>query len=448
MLNSLDSSLIIGYIVLVLIIGYISSRKQTGADFMIANRKLGLFGFVSTMVASLIGGTILVVYTAFIYEFGVGALFGFVGLTLGFIVFIALSKQLRTLGHKYNFHTIADYFSHKIGSTQGNLISVVIGLILVLAILKQFIAGTGILSAISGWSYELALGTSALVVLIYLLLGGFKSVVKTDVFQFAILFILVVAIAINITNSSDLSFSHFSLSSMSPTLMVSFLIYGFLGIWHLSDIWQRIYAAKNDKVVKQGLLISGIIMFIIGLAIALIALSVRASTPGLDPSQAIVFGMINLLPQGLLAFGIVMLFAAIMSTTDTAIFVLSTIIAKDGITKIKKRVLTSDELTRYTRISIVAIIVLGATLAYLFRDIIDVALVNVGLSMALVPSIITSLKWKPEPRVITLSITSGLLYIALLAILGLVTPELSVSTVLVSGTVLGIGQVVSKKLKK
>ena len=99
MLNSLDSSLIIGYIVLVLIIGYISSHKQTGADFMIANRNLGIWQFVATLTATFVGGTILVVYTAYIYEFGAGALFGFLGAGLGLVVFAYLAKKLRRQAH-------------------------------------------------------------------------------------------------------------------------------------------------------------------------------------------------------------------------------------------------------------------------------------------------------------------------------------------------------------
>ena len=78
--------------------------------------------------------------------------------------------------------------------------------IFILFLLNQLIAGTHILVAVSDFTYEYALLISASVVLIYLILGGFKSVVKTDVFQYLVFFFLVVLIGFNMFFSSGGSF--------------------------------------------------------------------------------------------------------------------------------------------------------------------------------------------------------------------------------------------------
>lgn len=53
---------------------------------MVANRELGLRWFVSSIIATFMGGTALVAYTAYTYEFGIGPFFGFVAVALGFIL--------------------------------------------------------------------------------------------------------------------------------------------------------------------------------------------------------------------------------------------------------------------------------------------------------------------------------------------------------------------------
>ena len=158
---------------------------------MIANRKLGLFSFVGTSVASMVGGGFLVVYTAYVYEFGIGALSAVLGYGLGFLAFGIVAKKLRKLGHEQDFHTLADYFHFKFDKKTGHLIAIIVSIIFLLYVLNQFIAGTHIMAAISGYSYESALLISASVVLLYLILGGFQSVVRTDVFQYLVLLFLV-----------------------------------------------------------------------------------------------------------------------------------------------------------------------------------------------------------------------------------------------------------------
>ncbi len=439
MLTSVDTSLILAYILIVLVIGYFSSRKQSGADFMIANRELSLFSFVSSVVASGIGGTILVVYTAFIYEFGAGALFGFLGMMCGYLLFWYMSKSLREQAHVHDFHTMADHFIHRIGRRAGLLVGGVITTLMTISLLKQFIAGAGILSAISGWSYDVALFTSTGVVLLYLLMGGFKSVVKTDVFQYGVLIILVVVIALSFITQSHITFAEVIRSDMSATLALSFFMYGFLVVWHLNELWQRIYAAKNDQVIRKGMVIAGVCMLVIGIGIALIALSVRVSLPGIDPEKAIVYGMLEVLPPELLGLGIVLLFAAIMSTADSIVFILATNIAKDGVSTLWNKKLSSENLMRITRTSIIVIMCVGTLLGYFFRDIVDVAIFSAGIGMSIVPTIIASFTKYVHSTVSITSIVVGLTYVCVLGILGMTTPEYMMSTILVSGLVFIVG---------
>ena len=46
-----------GYALVCIIIGLVSTKGNKDEDYLIAGRKIGLFGFVSTVVASYIGDT-------------------------------------------------------------------------------------------------------------------------------------------------------------------------------------------------------------------------------------------------------------------------------------------------------------------------------------------------------------------------------------------------------
>lgn len=442
---SLNGSFIIGYIILVLVIGYLSGRKQTGADFMIADRKLSLFNFVGTSTASMVGGGFLVVYTAYVYEFGIGALAGVVGLGLGFILFGFFAKKLRALAHEHDFHTLADYFHFRFDKKIGHLVAIVIAVIFILFLLNQFIAGTHILSAVSGYSYEFALFISASVILLYLLLGGFQSVVRTDIFQYLVLIFLIFVVGINMVFKAEVPVIEFTKSTASIPLVISFIIYGILMVWHSADIWQRVYSAKNDKVIQYGMHLTGFLLIVIGLGITLIAYSARIAFPSIDPAQAFVYGMQNLLSPGMLVLGVILVFAAIMSSADTMIFVLASNFAKDAMPHFKGSRLSSEELRVYTRRSLVVIVLIGTILAYFFRNIVDVTLINAGIGMAITPVIIGSIKWQLEPKAIVISILSGIIYTLIWIGFGKISPETMISSVLISTITLIIFQKLFKK---
>jgi solute:Na+ symporter, SSS family len=440
MLNNVNLSFVFGYLILALIIGFVSSKKQSGKDFMIADRNLGLFSFVSTVVASIIGGTILVVYTAYIFEFGLGALFGFVGLAIGLVLFAYWGKRLRELAHKENFYTIEDFLHYKFGRRIGSLVAIVVLISVVLILLKQFIAGAKILSAVSSFSYESALILSLGVIFIYLIMGGFRSVVKTDIFQYLLLVFLIFVVGFNLASGTDLNISNFSSGDMNVFLMISFLIYGIIYVWTSADTWQRVYAARDDKVVKRGLTISGLFLLVIGIGITLIGYSAKLAFPDIDPGQAIVYGLVNLLSPSLLGLGVVLMFSAIMSTADTFIFVVSTNITKDFIARFKRRELSSNELRKYTRINLVLILILIGGLAYFFRNLVDIALINAGLMMSLTPVVIGSFRWKLKKKASLISIVAGLIYVVVMVILRMITPEMMIAAALVSLVALLLGQ--------
>jgi len=107
-LSNLDFALIAIYFVIVVSIGYFSSRHQTSKDFLIAERRLGTLQTMATVNASKTGAVVMF-FVTMVYMWGFSAIWYFVGATLGIILFIPFSLRLKQSSNQ-RFYTLADYF--------------------------------------------------------------------------------------------------------------------------------------------------------------------------------------------------------------------------------------------------------------------------------------------------------------------------------------------------
>ena len=435
----LDIGIIIIYIVICIIIGIISARKQSPEEFLTHGRNLTTWKFIATVSASWIGGGAMVAYTAYVYEFGVAAVSLYIGVFISCIAFSFYAPRLRHEAHKEGHLTLADYFYKHLGKKVGITAAIILAIAYFMFIMNQFIAGSAVLSSISGWTYETALFVSAIVVMTYLLLGGFKSVVKTDVFQYIMMIFLVLVIGFYMIKKTGIDPQLLKLTNMTPGLTAAFIAYGLFIPWVSAEIWQRIYAGKNDEVVKKGLIGAGFCIFILGFAISLLGLAAKTQFPGIDPKEAAAYGMVHLLPTGLLGLGLIVLFAAIMSSADTLIFYLSSSIAKDYFAHILKRD-TKEDIARITRTFIILVTILAVFFAYFFRDIIAIIITVAGVTIAFFPPIIGSFHWKLKPNAVIAALISSFVYVMGLVLAGLLIPELAMASIIISFIVLILWQ--------
>ncbi len=89
-----DLILIFAYFIALLLIGYFTSRKQKEEDYLIAERKLGTFSTMATVNASKTG-SILMTFVALTYIWGFSAIWYFIGVVVGVLLFIPFSLKLK-----------------------------------------------------------------------------------------------------------------------------------------------------------------------------------------------------------------------------------------------------------------------------------------------------------------------------------------------------------------
>jgi len=438
----IDLLLVIFYFLVVLIIGIFAARKQSKEDFLIAERKLGIFSIATSVAASFMGGGILVAYVSYVYQFGLAALWLFVGIIAGFLLLLLYQKKLKRLADKEEFYTISDYFKFKYGKNTGLISVIVVLLYFFFFLMIELIAGGKILSSLLEIPYAFAVIIMAIVVLIYLGLGGFKSVIKTDVFQYLIVLIFAIVIVFFVTNGNPIPFAELDMANMGFGTSFAFVILGMFGTFVAPDLWQRVYAAKNVKTARKALYWSSGLVFVFGFAIALIGIIAKVNFPNILAEEALVYGLSNLLPVGILGLGLVMLFAVIMSSMDTALFVLGMNISED-IARNRKE-LSKKQLMNITRWAILGFTVLSVLVSIFIQDIITIALAGASISYCLIPAIIGSFHFNLKRKAVFLSVLTGIISVILILSLGYISPESSLIALPISFVFLLIGQFVFK----
>ncbi|GAB4320649.1 MAG: sodium/proline symporter [Bacteroidales bacterium] len=445
-MRTLDVVLLILYAVICVAIGIWSSRRRNSDEYLIAGRHLRIVPFIASVIASYVGGAAIVLYSAYVYQFGISAIAVFVGTAAGFIAFIPYAVKLRRLSAEEKFLTLPDWLYFNFGRRTGMTAAIILGVVYFGMLLNQFIAGSSILSHISGIKYETALMISASVITIYLLLGGFSSVVKTDVFQYLVLFVLFVLLgAILVRGDTAFKGEITDLSRMNPVMTVVFIIFGVLIIFQSAEYWQRVYAAKSLTVVRRGFVWSAILVVITGLVISVVGLSAHLHVPGIEPSSAFAEGLTILVPHNYIGAGLILLFAAIMSSADTIIFVLASSMAKDIVGRVSDKAADDLLVTRYTRLFILLFAVAGFGSAWFFRDLITVIVFITGIGFTVIPVALAAFHFKIRPVAAFASLIAGVIYILLLIIAGKLIPELSIASFAVSLVTLIIFQSVNRK---
>ena len=370
-LSSLDLFLIFVYFFILLVIGWKYSKRQSQEDFLIAERKLGAFSSMMTINASKTG-SILMIFVALVYLWGFSAMWYFVGVVIGALLFIPFALRLRERSERY--YTLADYFRHNYGRTSSYFASLLTIFGMVGFLIVNLIASAKVFSFFTGWSFWLSSLIMVLIILCYLLLSGYKAVVATDILQyFAIMFIMVL-LSILLFNGSLIPFSEWDLFSADIFSILGFFIVGILIPFASPDLWQRVYSARGKKELKKALIWSAVIYGVVAFLLTLIALTVKSIFPLIDPDTALIYGFANLLPAGLVGLSVVLLFSAMMSSIDTYIFTASSAIIQDFFSFSKEKTI------KYMKV----VIFLLSIFAFLVSILIQNALIGTYIFIAFV----------------------------------------------------------------
>lgn len=344
------------------------SSENSTLEVLLDGRRLTLPLFIATLVSTWYGGIFGVTQIA--YEHGI---YNFI--TQGFFWYISylvfaffLSSKLRRTEVKTLPELAGNLFgqkSQKIASIF-NLVNVIpIAYALSLGIFIDTLFGLGILTST-------LIGTGAVV--FYSCFGGFRAIVLSDLVQF---FVMVSSVALIFFFSystfggldylkANLPSTHFEITGGQP--VSNLVVWGLIAMSTLVDpnFYQRVFAAKNEKVAKRGILGATVVWCIFDVCTTAGAMYAAAHLKDVDSAGAYLSYGLQILPDGFRGFFLAGILATILSTLDSYIFVASTTVVYDMLKK-RGKILFAHQLTT------VAIGMMAALLTVVFsggiRDI-------------------------------------------------------------------------------
>ncbi|MEM0896288.1 MAG: sodium:solute symporter family protein [Verrucomicrobiota bacterium] len=346
------------YVCSLLFIGWLGHRakkESSLADFYLGGRGLGIFVLLLTLYATQYSGNTMLGFVGKAYRSGFYNLSGVVAMMAVIGGFVVFAPKLHRLSHRHGFITPGDFVQHRFGM---RALTVAVALLGIFALGNYILTNLKVLGLlvenISGGTVSFAVAVVVLSVIMfaYEAMGGLRSVAWTDVIQGVILLVGILGVFV------ALQFHYGGLPGVSDQLeasrpeiwaaptatekvtWLSTLLIFFFGISMYPHAIQRIYAAKSGKVLRRSFQIMAFMPLFTTFLVVMLGIMGIAVFPGLDQegagsSDEVTLYMIAdliektplLLPLGILFLGAIV--AATMSTIDSALLAMSSMITKD-----------------------------------------------------------------------------------------------------------------------
>ncbi|WP_067520399.1 sodium:solute symporter family protein [Endozoicomonas ascidiicola] len=403
--------------------------NNTASEHYLADRSLGFLVLLLTIYATTISGNILGLsgqaykagYLWVIYS-GMAA-----GITTAFHWLV---PKLRPLSIKHQFVTPGDWVRFRFGE-QENTLRILVTVVLIAALGNYLFAqlkAAGEIVAVmteNTISYETGVISFTLIIFAYDVLGGLRAVAWTDMIQGLIMIIGFSLLGIWIIDSSGgldnlaaniNQFRPESTSIPTPDKMTkwfSLIIMTGLAITIYPQTLQRIFAASSDQSLYRALAALGILSFLTSLvalltgwsAIALFPFESALSADQVLPRLLEHWGTSSIWNRVASVLVLLAILAAIMSTADSVLLSLVSIIRRDLKTTPQHTGLFYDKI-------LTAFLMIMVTLLALNRDITLWRLLELKLEILVqcVPVFFIALHWRHvSSKSILIGLCAGLL---------------------------------------
>jgi SSS family solute:Na+ symporter len=396
--NSLVLILLVMYAVALLALS--AGRRGAGTvDYLLAGRKLTLPAFVATLVTTWYGGILGIGEYAWRFGISTWLVFG-VPYYLAAIVFaLWLAPRLRRTGAITIPDLLATAYGRKAALTGAAAVyaaTLPVAYLLMLAVLIE---------QVTGWPAIFAVAVAAAFSALYVGISGFRSVVRTDVLQLILMyggFLILLPVALAHTGG---------LSGLLAALPRGHRSWdGGLGwqtvvVWYLIAMqsvvepafYQRVFAARSPRVARTGVLVSVVMWIAFDFLTVFTGLAARVLLPDLtDPMSAYPSLAALVLSPWAAALFTLGLFATVMSTLDSYLFIAATTIGHD----FSKRSADQQTERRDTRLGLALSAILATMGALIFDSAVavwhDVGSVVTSTLLLPVLAIHLSPRWRPS----------------------------------------------------
>jgi len=333
----IDYLTILIYVLAMAGLGWWGMRKaKTRDDFLLAGRRLGPALYLGTLSAVMLGGASTIGSVRLGYQYGISGLWLVFMLGLGIIILsLAFSRQISAL----RVFTVTQILEQRYQASSRLIGGVVmVGYDLMVAVTATIAIGS-VTEVVFDIPRIPAILCGGGLVIFYSVIGGMWSLTLTDIIQFVImtLGIFLVLLPMSVGEAGGLAAlqaqlptGYFELGHIGlDTILTYFLLY-FFGALIGQDIWQRLFTARSQQVVRYAGLGAGVYCMFYGAACALIGAAAKLLLPDLPVAEN-AFAEIarDVLPAGLRGLVVAAALAAIMSTASACLLAAATVLKED-----------------------------------------------------------------------------------------------------------------------
>lgn len=329
------------YMLAMLLIGWWIGKHyvEDMTDFLLAGRRLGLGMCAATLVATHFGGGTVMGGSEYGFNFGISGVW--YGLACG--IGIVLLGFLTAGGfRKLALYTVPDYLEHRYKSNILRVLGALLSLIALIGILAGMVLSARSALSILGIKGNTGAIIATLIFIIYTTFGGLWAATVTDSIQLILATIGVVIAAILVIQNTG------GIANLNEILVQKGVEPGYFNLWGMGtasimwiilptvmytligqDFYQRIFAAKNEKVAKNASILGGIFMMLVSFCPTIIGMGAKALSNLETGEMAFPWVVQNLMNPVLGGVILAAILAAIMSTADSLLTAATSHIVND-----------------------------------------------------------------------------------------------------------------------
>lgn len=359
-----------GYFALMVLIGLWAARNQTHEGFVIGSRNVGYIPTMGSVAASTRDGGGIIFWVGAGATILYGGFWLFIGIAVALVLFAVFGPKIRTAAAEKDYLTIGELVRNELGPvTEKTGAFIILCLSLLFVAIQLYVSGNLLAEVLSVPSW-VGVFSAAAIVGFYMFFGGYGAVVRTDAIQFFLMLSLII-LSFSFPPPKEEVLNLGSFFEIGLKDGFALFIFGAFYMLGGGDTWQRIFSARDKKVIRASFPLAGIFLVLMTLSLLFLGMSARPLLTGDIPSGDVFFSIFTqgVFPVPVLAFIAVVAMAITMSTLDTFCYLFTATLAKNFLPKNISG--TRERYVRFSKIIFILILATMSILALMISDIIQ-----------------------------------------------------------------------------
>ena len=432
--------LLAGYFLIVIIVGVLSFKKvKNDKDFFVAGKNAGVMQVSGSLLASILGSSAIIGSVDFAYISGWAGAWLMLCAALGLGLLYPLIKYIKNF-QGYNLPSMLGSFY---GEEVQRISSFIIPIAWLGVVASQIMGAAKIITILSSLNYVQGVWLSGTVFILYTILGGQLSIIKTDVIQLmfilagvilTFLYIVPEPVTKEVMPFINYKFNYIDLFVMILTYSTAYLVG--------PDIYSRMFCAKDEDTMKKSIITAVCVLIPIAFMLAKLGIYGAENFTSITNESVLLVIADTKLPKILSFFLYFGLLSAVISSADTTLLTASSLFAQVFLKDLKNR-----KAVFVTRILTVIFGLFAVIVAVKMKYILSTLLLALAVYSGafIIPTFVGIFGFRARKEVVILSIITG----GITALVGRLYGGdlgnyISIGAFLINGGILFIGS----KLKK